>query len=104
MAKGIEERIARNNEIFRDANEHIRAKAEEYQSELERIPFLCECPRETCTELVPLTLAEYSRVRSNRLHYFTRPDHAGAERPVGTVIDHEDGYVIVEKDAELAET
>src|SRR5215218_576175 len=104
VAERTQERIAKNNTIFRDANEHIRAKAEEYQSDIERIPFLCECPREDCTELVPLTTSEYSEVRSNDSHFFMVPDHADAERPLGTVVQREDGYVIVEKDVSSAET
>jgi hypothetical protein len=98
MGDGLQERIAKNNLIFREANEKIRAKADEYDAPLERIPFLCECPREDCTELVRLTLSEYSRVRSNGAHFLTIPEHAEAERPVGRVVSHEDGYVIIEKD------
>ena len=102
MSDSVQERIAKNNEIFRDANEHIRAKADEYQTTIERIPFLCECPREECTEIVPLTLDQYSDVRANDSHFFTLPEHAEAERPLGTVIGREDGYVIVEKDTSQA--
>ena len=104
VAERTQERIAKNNTIFRDANEHIRAKADEYQSDIERIPFLCECPREHCTELVPLTISEYSEVRSNDSHFFMVPDHAAAEQPLGTVVQREEGYVIVEKDVSSAET
>lgn len=103
MGDPAQERIAKNDMIFREANEHIRAKADEYQVQIHRIPFLCECPREDCTELVPLTIPEYSRVRANGSHFFTLPDHADAERPLGTVIRREDTYVIVEKDTSLTE-
>jgi hypothetical protein len=58
MSDGVQERIARNNQTFREANEKIRAKADEYDAPLERIPFLCECPRPDCTEIVRLTLSE----------------------------------------------
>jgi len=101
MADAAQARIAKNDMIFRDANEHIRAKADEYQVEIERLPFLCECPREDCTELVPLTIPEYSRVRANASHFFTLPEHADDERPLGTVIRREGTYVIVEKDTSL---
>jgi hypothetical protein len=104
MNDGVQERIAKNNQIFREANEHIRAKADEYDAQIERVPFLCECPREDCTELVPMTLDEYSHIRSNSSHFFTLPDHAEAERPLGTVIRREQSYVIVEKDTSLPES
>jgi hypothetical protein len=98
MGDGVQERIAKNNTIFREANEKIRAKADEYDAPMERIPFLCECPRPDCTELVRLTLSEYSRIRSNGAHFVTLPGHEEADLPVAKVVSREDGYVIVEKD------
>jgi hypothetical protein len=98
MGDGLQERIAKNNVIFREANEKIRAKADEYDAPLDRIPFLCECPRPECTELVRMTMSEYSKIRSDETHFFTLAGHEGAERPVAEIVSREDGYVIVEKD------
>jgi hypothetical protein len=95
------ERIVRNNYTFRDANEQIRARADEYNAPIERIPFLCECPVPACTEVLRLTLAEYSDVRANPARFFTAPGHEQADLPVGQVVSREDGYVVVEKDAEV---
>src|SRR5215207_4621185 len=100
MSHGVQERIARNNQTFREANEQIRAKADEYDAPLERIPFLCECPRADCTEIVRLTLAEYAGVRADRTHFLTLPGHEDAERPLARVVSRENGYVIVEKDVD----
>jgi hypothetical protein len=104
MGDGVQERIEKNNKIFRDANEQIRAKVDELEVDIERVPFLCECPRDDCTDLVPMTLTEYSSVRSDGSHYFTLPEHASAERPVGTVIQRQDGYVVVEKNTGASES
>jgi hypothetical protein len=49
-------------------------------------------------------MSEYSQVRSNGSHFFTLPEHADAELPIGTVVRREDGYVIVEKDVSPPET
>ena len=94
----LQERIVKNNQTFRAANERIKEKSDQYGSPLERIPFLCECPQEGCREILRLTVAEYSGVRANPNHYFTTPEHAGADAPVGRVISREEGYVVVEKD------
>jgi hypothetical protein len=96
----LEERIARNNQTFRAANERIMAKADEYdaRAQFERIPFLCECPLEGCVEIVRLTPAEYAQVRSHSDQFFTMPEHAAADAPVGRVVSEHDGYVIVEKE------
>ena len=98
MRDTTEQRIVKNNLTFREANERIRTRAEEYQAPVSRIPFLCECPRPDCVQIVRLTLVEYSAVREDPKHFFTVPGHEAAESPVGHVVGHEDGYVIVEKD------
>jgi hypothetical protein len=101
MGDGVRERIARNNYTFRDANEQIRAKADEYDAPVERIPFLCECPTPDCTEILRLTLAEYADVRAHPAHFFIFPGHEQAEAAVGHVVSRNTGYVVVEKDKDL---
>ena len=101
---GVEERIAKNNLIFREANERIRAKADEYDAPLERIPFLCECPDTSCTEIVRLTTEEYAAVRADDRHFFTLAGHEEAEKPLGEVVARKGEYVIVEKEIASAES
>ena len=103
MSETTERRIVKNNRTFREANERIRAKAEEYSAPLERIPFLCECPRQGCVEVIRLTSSEYASVRSDPRHFFTAPGHEADEERVGTVIARERTYVLVEKDEALLE-
>ena len=103
MNDSLRERIVRNNYTFREANEQIRARADEYDAPIERIPFLCECPVPSCTEVLRLTMAEYSDVRAHPDHFFTVPGHEQADAAVGHVVSRENGYVVVEKDKDLAE-
>ena len=103
MNDGVRERIVKNNYTFRDANEQIRARADEYDAPIERIPFLCECPVPSCTEVLRLTLSEYSGVRAHPGHFFTIPGHEQADAAVGHVVSRADGYVVVEKDLDVAE-
>lgn len=91
------ERIEHNNRVFRGANEQINMAAQTYQHELERIPFLCECPVEDCVEVVRLTEGDYSAVRANPRFFITAPGHEQAEKPLGRVVAHRNGYVVVEK-------
>jgi hypothetical protein len=97
MADAVSDRIAKNNDTFREANEQIRERASHYAVEMERIPFLCECPVPTCVQIVHLTPAEYEAVRADAGHYMTAVGHEAAERPVGQVIARNDRYVVVEK-------
>lgn len=61
------ERKALNEGTFRDANEELEKRAVEIVGvdDDQLVPFLCECPQMTCTEIALLTLKEYERVRSN---------------------------------------
>jgi hypothetical protein len=103
MSETTQRRIVKNNHTFRDANERIRERAEEYDAPLERIPFLCECPQADCVQIVRLTLSEYAAVRANPRHFFTAPGHEAAERGVARVVNHHDAFTIVEKAREALE-
>jgi hypothetical protein len=92
-----EERIRANNERFRQANDGIRNRADEIGAEMKQIPFLCECPVEECVEIVQLTRAEYSAVRSHTRHFMTAVGHEEREENVAEVVSRHSGYVVVEK-------
>jgi hypothetical protein len=98
MEDQVAARIAENNVAFRDANEKIRESADEYSPEMERIPFLCECPRPDCVEFIRLTLTEYGELRSDSTHFMTAVGHETAEEPIGQVVSRPKGYVIIEKE------
>jgi hypothetical protein len=97
VAERTTERIQRNNQVFREANERIHAAAAEFDHELEKIPFLCECPVEDCVEIVRLTEEQYVAIRADPRHYMTAVGHEAAEAPIGQVVARNGGYVIVEK-------
>ena len=97
MADTVVERIKANNNRFREANERIRDAAEGLGAEMERIPFLCECPVEDCMQIVQLTRPEYGAVRRHPRRYITAVGHEIADGPVAEVVSRNDGYVVVEK-------
>jgi hypothetical protein len=88
------ERIARNDAIFRKANEGIRAAAGD---EFEQIPFICECADPECRDIVLMTPAEYGAVRSNPRLFLKVPGHEAAAQGWGQVVERHDTYVIAEK-------
>jgi hypothetical protein len=87
-----EERIARNNATFRDANEHIGAAAGAYGVD-SPVPFICECADAHCSEIVRLTLEQYEEVRADSRYFLNVPGHQDAAE----IVAERDGYVIVEK-------
>ncbi|MDP9278480.1 MAG: hypothetical protein M3P00_03600 [Gemmatimonadota bacterium] len=96
-----EERIARNDAAFRDANEKIAKAASDYEW-VEQVPFVCECATESCTEIVHLSLAEYEDVRSAPTRFFVAPGHQASEGVVSIVEDRK-SYVVLEKQGRAGE-
>ena len=93
------ERVARNESAFRDANERIEAAADG-MTHLDEIPFICECPIQTCTEIVRLTREEYEQVRSEGNWFWVVSGHEiatvdGVE--IARVQDRRDGFTIMKK-------
>jgi hypothetical protein len=96
-----EERIARNDSTFRDANEKIAHYASDHEF-VEQVPFICECAQESCLTIVDLTLAEYEEVRSSPTRFFVAPGHEGSEGSVSMLEDRE-RYLLVEKGGRAGE-
>ena len=92
----MEERIAKNDATFRDANERIAAAAGAYGLDIP-VPFICECADPTCSEIVPLELGQYEEIRADSRHFLNIPGHDAAARGATVVVAERDGYVIVEK-------
>jgi hypothetical protein len=59
------------------ANRRVRLKAISYESGDEHVPFLCECGRPGCTEVVRLSVTGYDRAKRKGIA-LVHPRHAGA--------------------------
>jgi hypothetical protein len=90
------ERIGRNDAIFRKANEAIAEAADDAEVD-EQVPFICECADPACTEIIRMSVEEYSEIRSDPRHFLNAPGHQGASQGWGQVIEEGDGYVVVAK-------
>jgi hypothetical protein len=90
------ERVAKNDAIFREANEGIEEAARRY-SIGGGIPFLCECAEPRCMEILRLELAEYEAIRATPTYFINAPGHHTAAQGWETVVERRDGYDVVEK-------
>jgi len=90
-----EERLARNEVLFRSVNEAIEQQAIEFGG-LDEYEFICECGRTGCLDRVSLTLREYERVRADGTRFFVVPGHQNVE--VELVVETQSKFVVVEKD------
>jgi hypothetical protein len=90
------ERVAKNDAIFRDANEGIQEAARRY-GVAGGVPFLCECAEQTCMEIVRLELAEYEAIRATPTYFINAPGHHSTAQGWATVVEHREGYDVVQK-------
>lgn len=90
------ERVARNDAMFRVANEEIMAKAAEWKVD-GLLPALCECADPHCTTVVRVTPRQYEAVRSDPRWFLTAPGHEVNDQGWGHVVTENDRFVVVEK-------
>lgn len=92
-------RIAKNESLFRATNEAIELEAEALGVGADPVPFVCECPDPSCTEIVELTLVEYEDVRTGPSRFFVLPGHQAlaVQANAAVVVEERDGVVIADK-------
>jgi hypothetical protein len=97
-----EERVARNDAMFRDANERIFRSAREYDV-TEAIPFLCECADPACTAIVRLAAEEYDRIRANPTRFFYASGHSEPFRNALEIVERHPAYEVASMKGRAAE-
>ncbi len=92
-------RIAKNEAMFRAANERIELEAEAAGMGGVSVPFVCECPDPSCTDTLELTLADYEAVRTGPTRFFTIPGHQAlaVQANAAVVVEERDDVCIAEK-------
>lgn len=95
-----EERLARNEVLFREVNERVRAIAAAHGDDGHLYEFFCECSNRDCDLKLSLSVAAYEGVRDRSTWFFVAPGHAMPE--VESMIERRDGYDIVAKEGEAA--
>ncbi len=97
MDEETQRRIARNEALFREANEAI-ARGQWPGEESRVTRFRCECARLDCQGVVELTVGEYEQVRSHPRRFLLVEGH---ELPqVEAVVDAGSDHVVVQKRGE----
>lgn len=94
------ERAARNEAVFRSANERIARRLDDLSVLDGRSPFLCECDNPLCTEPVRLTLEQYEAVRAHPARFVVASGHRSAGTQVVTRAGH---YEVIEKHGRAGE-
>jgi hypothetical protein len=88
-----EERLARNEALFREINERISEMGERFSTEA--LDIVCECANDECAKALALSHADYERLRSSGKRFAVAPGHENLE--VERVLERHAGYLVVEK-------
>jgi hypothetical protein len=84
-------RSAANQRLFREITGREQTLAEALAAE-STYGWRCECADRDCNERIPMTLADYERLRAHANRFAVAPDHAG---PADDIIDRYDSYLVV---------
>ncbi len=98
-----EERLAKNEIVFRDVNERIEKMALSHDQALRDrrdLGFLCECSNVDCTLRLLLTLAEYEHARTDSTQFVVALGHELPE--IEEVVLVADTYQVVRKQGSAA--
>jgi hypothetical protein len=89
-----ENRIIRNEALFREVNAHIAGLEERLGTEGELMPLICECANTGCATVIKVDPGTFRTVRDNALLFLVAPGH---ELEQETVVGRSADYLIVEK-------
>ena len=98
---GTAERVALNEDLFREVNERIKELAERFGDAGERCSFVCECSDSGCAVQVELTLTEYAAIRRHPRRFVAAPGHEDPHHE--RIVTRTDRYLVVEKNGEAGE-
>jgi len=96
-----QERLARNEALFREVNERVREIATVHGEDDHVYEFYCECSNGDCTFQVKATVAEYEAVRAHPARFMIAPNHSLPE--IEVVVERTENRWVVEKRGEPAE-
>jgi hypothetical protein len=95
-----DERIAKNEAVFRAANREL-AEADKEAGGDGALEVLCECGQESCDSLISLTVAEYDGIHAQDDRFVVVPGHENPQ--IESVVERRERYLVVDKFGEAEE-
>jgi hypothetical protein len=97
-----QERIAKNETVFRAANREIEHADREAGGGSDQVlEVLCECGQQGCSAVITLTVADYDGVRSQDDRFVVARGHESTD--IERVVEEREGYLVVDKFGEAEE-
>ena len=91
------ERAGRNQALYREVNERVKAINQAFDSLLGHGDWICECANESCVQRLVLTHEEYEMLRAKGTRFAVAPDDAHVVPEVENVVERHERYWVVEK-------
>ena len=95
MSESREERIARNEVLFREINERLKEMQETFNVVTDRSEFVCECGNAECAERITMSLPEYRWLRNDPTMFAVVEGHQVED--VEDIVEKREHHVIVRK-------
>src|SRR3954454_13749400 len=96
------EQVARNDAIFREANERIERAAVKFAGP-DLVPFICECAEPSCRDVISLPLAESERVGEHSSWLVVTPGNEASAGSCAEILEPKDCYHVVDRIGRAAE-
>lgn len=93
-------RMAQNEALFREVNEHVTTLAHRLDADAE-YEFICECANADCTFRIPLPVGVYERIRSDPKQFVVLPLHYTPE--IEELVGQEATHWVVRKTGEAGD-
>jgi hypothetical protein len=97
MDPGTARRIGENESRFRKANEKIANAFLRLEPDADTLPFVCECGRAECLQIIRLSLGDYEQAREQGTYFACAPGHEITGDGIGRVVRRTSSFVIMEK-------
>ena len=89
--------MAQNQSLFREVNERIKPLNDAFSFINRLNDFICECPVETCTAPIPMSVEDYEAVRATPDRFAVAPSDEHVGQAVERIVEKHDRYWVVEK-------
>jgi hypothetical protein len=93
--KSREERLARNEAMFREINERLESRIQTFADGKAELTILCECVDPDCTDRIRLAPDVYAAVRTDGRRFIVRPGHERLD--IEEVVEQNDEYEVIRK-------
>lgn len=90
-------RIGRNEALFRQVNEQVRALVNEAPKDPTDMQIICECGGLDCTDQIGIRVSEYEELRRDSDLFAIVPGHS--DELVERVVEQREQYEVVRKHA-----